>query len=62
MTPKLKRLIAEMLSGTNVPRSMGVLGVAAAPRDELVDTLGLFGYFSAEDAEKALNKHEEEHG
>ncbi len=62
MTPKLKRLVAEILSGTNVPRAMGMLGVAEKSRDELVDQLHLFGYFNADAAEKAINEHEEEHG
>ena len=62
MTPKLKRLMAEVLNGLSVPRSLGVLGAAEKPRDELCDQLHLHGYFSADDAEKALNEHEEEHG
>ncbi len=62
MTPKTIRLVAEILSGTNVPRSLGVLGVAEKPRDELIDQLHLFGYFDADEAEKALIEYQEKHG
>lgn len=60
-TPRFKRLVAELISGTAVPRSLGVLGVAEKARDELCHYLHLFGYPDANEVLKAIDKLEEEH-
>jgi hypothetical protein len=54
MNPKLRRLVAELISGCQVPRSLGVLGQAEAPFDQLCDRLMLFGYPDADKIEEAL--------
>ncbi len=50
------RLLAETLSGIQVPMSMGVIGAAAQPYAELRDRLGLFGYPNADEIEKSLKR------
>lgn len=47
-------LIGEIMAGTQVPRSMGVLGTAEPAWDELRSRLGVFGWAAAEDYANAL--------
>jgi len=54
MNPKLRRLVAELIGGCQVPRSLGVLGAAEAPFDGLCDALHLFGYPDADEIERKL--------
>lgn len=61
MTPRFKRLVAELISGTAVPRSLGILGAAEKPWDELSDYLHLFGYADADEVERAIEGLESEH-
>lgn len=58
MTPKFRRLVAELIEGTQVQRSMSMLGTAEKPWDELIQLLHLFGWHSAEEIEKAIEKYE----
>lgn len=60
MTPKFKRLVAKIIEGTAVPRSMGMLGTAQEPWDELRNYLGLFGYSSADEIEAAIDRKMDE--
>ena len=53
---EIVRLLAEILSGIQVPLSIGVLGAAAAPFVALRDRLGLVGYPNADETEKALKR------
>jgi hypothetical protein len=48
---RIIRLMAEVLAGTQVPRSLNALGAAARPWDELRKMLGLFGYADADQIE-----------
>ena len=57
MTPEFRRALAELLSGLSVPRSLGILGEAQDPWDKIINELGLFGYFTAEKAEAALERY-----
>ncbi len=50
------RLIAELLAGTQVPRSMGVLGKGQEPWDEIRDRLKLCGYPTIEQHEIKLRE------
>jgi len=56
---RFRRLVAEIISGTAVPRSMGLLGTAAPAWDELRDALNLFGYSDTDEVEQALMRWEE---
>lgn len=47
-------LLAEVLSGTQVPRSLGTLGAATEPWDELRKELGWFGWSNSEEIEAKL--------
>lgn len=48
------RLVAEIIFGTEVPRSIGVLGAAAPAWDELYRELNLGVYADADAIEEAL--------
>lgn len=66
MTPKLKRLMAEVISGLQVPRSLVsvspmMLGTALEPYDELCHYLRLGGYPDAASVEEAIDRVLEEH-
>lgn len=51
------RLMAEILAGTQVPRSLGsILGEAIKPWDELRAKLGGVGWLAADDFEVGLRK------
>ncbi len=50
------RLIAEVLAGTQVPRSLGALGAATKPWDVLRNRLHVFGYLSSDEYEQVLRK------
>lgn len=56
MTEELfARLVGRMMTGCQVPMSMGMLGAAREPLVELREQLGLgYGWNTAEDAEKAV--------
>ena len=57
MTQKsIIRLLAEIMAGTQVPRSLGphMLGTATEPWDELRYRLRVDGWASADDIESAL--------
>jgi hypothetical protein len=54
MTSKVRRLLAELLAGCEVPRSMGVLGMAAEAFDALYDELHLSGYPTADEIKRAF--------
>lgn len=57
MSPRMKRLLAELIAGLSVPRSLGpILGAAIEPLDQLRDYLHLFGYPDADDVEKAIEE------
>ena len=59
---KLITLIAEVLSGTQVPISLGkhILGTATKPLYEIRDRLHLLGYLSTNEIEVELRKFIEE--
>lgn len=44
MDEKLIELFSQLLAGCEVPRSLGVLGKAEKPFDDLYSELHLFGY------------------
>lgn len=50
------RLIAEILSGVQVPLSLGVLGVVAEPLGELRNRLRLHGWPDADEHEEKLRE------
>jgi hypothetical protein len=55
------KLVGELLTGCQVPMSMGVLGAAREPLIELRRNLGIgFGWNSAEEAEQAVLRWLEE--
>lgn len=61
ITPRLQRLLAEVISGLSVPSSIGsILGTARQPYFDLRDYFNLFGYPSVEDVEKAIARKLEE--
>lgn len=51
------RLIAEILSGIQVPLSLGVLGVAVEPLGKLRDRLCLRGWPDADEHEEKLQEY-----
>ncbi len=51
---EFRHLIARIIEGTAVPRSIGALGSATEPWDELREKLCLFGYSSTEEIELAI--------
>lgn len=53
---KVIKALAGVLSGAQVPLSMGMLGAAAKPLTDLRDMLGLFGYPDAAEHEKRLKE------
>ena len=61
MTPRLRQLLAQLIRGCEVPRSLGILGTAEKPFDELYSYLGLFGYPDVDKIEAALQHIENEH-
>ena len=65
MGATLIRLIAEMIEGLQVPRSIGVemMGAAMEPHDEIRDRLRIMGWVDAGDIEdKLIEKLKEELG
>lgn len=48
------RLLAELLAGTQVPRSLGYLGMATHAWDQLRAKLNLFGWMTAEEVQMRL--------
>lgn len=56
ITPKFKKLVAQIIEGTAVPRSMGALGAAQEPWDELRGYLNLFGYSDSDEIESAIDR------
>lgn len=57
MDDDLIRLTSELISGCQVPLSLGMLGAAAQPYRELADKLHLFGWNDAESIEEALRQY-----
>ena len=55
-------LLAELLAGTQVPRSLGatVLGAGTSPWDELRNELHLFGWLDAKAIEVRLREYIQE--
>lgn len=59
MEKRFKQLVAQLISGTQVPRSLGVLGEAQEPWDRLAEMLDLFGYPDADKILEAIDRLDE---
>jgi hypothetical protein len=59
MPAKLIRLFAELMEGTQVPRSLGkgMLGAGTKPWDEIRNELHLFGWRTADEIEVKINEY-----
>lgn len=60
MTPKERRLVAQMLAGMQVPVSMGLAGAAREPWVEPISLYRVHGWNNAEEIEKAMERRQKE--